>query len=153
MSNICARLSASVFVSTGSEVLRLSEGRFAPLSGLVQKGDGSVDKMTCGADGSLWVGFSSGAIKHWKNSKIETFSPPLGLPARVAVIYEDHAGGVWAILGRTLCQLRAGRFEPLRLENRKDLDSAYSMHVDREGRTIKHKVRHAKNKAKRDLSM
>jgi signal transduction histidine kinase/ligand-binding sensor domain-containing protein len=131
---ICARSPGGVFVSTGSQVLRLSDGRFEPLGGLVRKGDGSIERLTCAADGSLWVGFSNGAIKNWKDGRAETFTPRRGPAADVALLYEDPAGGVWAVVGRTICHLWKGRFEPLPLEDeRTDLGAVYSMHVDREG--------------------
>src|ERR1035437_9813409 len=131
---ICARSPRGVFVSTGSQVLRLSDGRFEPLPGLVRKGDGSIERHACAADGSVWVGFSNGAIKNWKKGKADTFTPRHGPTTEIAVLYEDPAGGVWAVLGRTIYHLRNGRFEPLPLEDeRTDLGSVYSMHVDREG--------------------
>jgi signal transduction histidine kinase/ligand-binding sensor domain-containing protein len=131
---ICARTAGGVFVSTGSQVLRVSNGRFEPLTGLVRQGDGSIDRLTCAADGSLWIGFSNGAIKNWKNGRIDTFTPRSGSAVQITLLYEDPTGGVWAALGRTIYQLRNGRFERLRLEDdRTDLGAVYSMHVDREG--------------------
>jgi ligand-binding sensor domain-containing protein len=110
---ICARSPRGVFVSTGSQVLRLSDGRFEPLGGLVQKGDGSIERLTCAADGSVWIGFSNGAIKNWKNGRAATFTPQHGPATEITLLYEDPAGGVWAAFGRTIYQLRNGRFEPL----------------------------------------
>ena len=131
---ICARSPGGVFVSTGSQVLRYSDGRFEPLGGLVQKGDGSIERLTCAADGSVWIGFSNGAIKNWKNGRAATFTPQHGPAPDIALLYEDPAGGVWAVLGRTIYRLRNGRFLPLPLEDeRTDLGAVYSMHVDREG--------------------
>jgi signal transduction histidine kinase/ligand-binding sensor domain-containing protein len=131
---ICARAPGGVFVSTGSQVLRLADGRLEPLGGLVRKGDGSIDRLTCAADGSLWIGFGNGAIKHWKNGSADTFTPQHDPSTQITLLYEDRAGGVWAGLGRTIYQLRNGRFERLPLEDaRADLGAVYSMHVDREG--------------------
>jgi streptogramin lyase len=90
---ICALSPGGVFVSTGSQVFHLSEGRFEPLGGLVQPGDGSIDRLTCAADGSLWIGFSSGAIKNWKNGRAGTFTPRHGPASEIALLYEDPAGG------------------------------------------------------------
>ena len=132
--SICARSPKSVFVSMGSRILRLSDGRFEPVGGLVQKGDGSIDRLTCAADGSLWIGFSSGTIKHWRDGRADTFAPPHGPATQVTLLYEDPTGRLWAALGRTIYQLRSGRFERLPVTNaRMDLGAVYSMYVDREG--------------------
>jgi signal transduction histidine kinase/ligand-binding sensor domain-containing protein len=132
--SICARSPRGVFVSTGAQVLRFSDGRFEPLGGLVRKGDGSIERLTCAADGSVWIGFSNGAIKNWKNGRADTFTPQHGPATEIALIYQDPAGGVWAVLGRTIYRLRNGRFEPLALEDeRTGLGAVYSMYVDREG--------------------
>ena len=132
--SICVRSAGSAFVSTGSQVFHFSDGRFEPVQGLVQKGDGSIYRLTCAADGSVWVGFSNGAIKHWKDGRVDTFAPPPGPATQVTLLYEDPTGGVWAALGRTIYQLRSGRFERLPLaDERMDLDAVYSMYVDREG--------------------
>ena len=96
---ICAHSPRGVFVSTGSEVLRLSDGRFEPLGGLVQAGDGSIERLTCAADGSLWIGFSNGAIKNWKNGRADIFTPQQGPAAQITLLYEDPSGGVWAAFG------------------------------------------------------
>jgi signal transduction histidine kinase/ligand-binding sensor domain-containing protein len=131
---ICARSPRGVFVATGSQVLRLSDGRFEPLGGIVQKGDGSIERLACAGDGSLWIGFSNAVIKNWKNGRVTTFTPQHGPAAQITLLYEDPTGGVWAALGRTICRLRNGRFERLPLEDeRTDLSTVYSMHVDREG--------------------
>jgi len=131
---ICARSPRGVFMSTGSQVLRFTDGRFEPLAGIVRRGDGLIDRLTCAADGSLWIGFSNGVIKHWKNGRADTFMPQPGSATQMTMLYEDPTGGVWAALGRTIYQLRNGRFERLPLEDgRTDLGVVYSMHVDREG--------------------
>ena len=131
---ICARSSGGVFVSTGSAVLHLADGRFEPIGRLVGKGDGSIDRLTCAADGSLWIGFANGAIRHWKDGRADTFTPQHGLATQITLLYEDPTGGVWAGVGRTIYRLQNGRFERLSVEDeRADLGAVYSMHVDREG--------------------
>jgi ligand-binding sensor domain-containing protein len=131
---ICARSPRGVFMSTGSEVLRLSDGRFEPLGGLVHQGDGSIERLTCAIDGSVWIGFSNGTIKNWKNGIAGTYAPQHGASTPITLLYEDPSGVVWAAFGRTIYQLRNGRFEPLPLEDdRPDLGAVYSMHADREG--------------------
>jgi signal transduction histidine kinase/ligand-binding sensor domain-containing protein len=132
--SICARSPRGVFLSTGSQVLRLSDGRFEPLGGLVQKGDGSIERLTCSADGSLWIGFSNGTIRNWRNGRSATFTPQPGTTAAITLLYEDPTRGVWAAFGRTIFQLRNGRFERLVLgDETSGLGAVYSMHVDREG--------------------
>ena len=131
---MCAHSPRGVFAATASEVFHLSGGRWEPLGGLVRPGDGSIDKLTCAADGSFWIGFSGGAIKNWKNGRIDSFTPQPGSPTQVTLLYEDPAGGVWAALGRTIYRLRNGRFEQVRLgDEGRDLSTVYSMYVDREG--------------------
>jgi signal transduction histidine kinase/ligand-binding sensor domain-containing protein len=131
---ICVHSPGGVFVATGTQVFRLSDGRFEPLAGLVREGDGSIEKLVCAADGSLWVGFSNAVIKNWKNGTVATFTPQRGPATQITMLYEDPTGGVWAALGRTIYRLRNGRFERLPLENeRPDFSTVYSMHVDREG--------------------
>jgi signal transduction histidine kinase/ligand-binding sensor domain-containing protein len=131
---ICASSPSGVFVSTGSQALRLKDGRFEPLGGFSGQGDGSIERLTCAADGSLWIAFGNGAIEHWKDGRADTFTPQHGPANQITLLYEDPTGGVWAGLGRTIYQLRNGRFERLPLEDgRTDLGAVYSMHVDREG--------------------
>ncbi len=131
---ICARSPHDVFIALSSQVLRLSDGRFEPLGGLVRKGDGAIEKLICAADGSFWVGFGSGAIKNWKAGRVDTYRPPHGPSTTITALYQDAGGGVWAALGGTICRLRNGRFEPLPLgDERADLGAVYSMHLDREG--------------------
>jgi signal transduction histidine kinase/ligand-binding sensor domain-containing protein len=131
---ICARSPQRVFVATASQVFHLSGGGWEPLGGIVQKGDGAIEKLTCAADDSLWIGFGNGAIKNWKNGQVDAFTPQSGQPAQITLLYEDPTGGVWAASGRTMYRLRNGRFEQVRLEDeRRDLSTVYSMHVDREG--------------------
>lgn len=130
---ICARSAHDVFVATSSQVFRRSDGLFEPLGGLVRKGDGSIEKLICSADGSFWIGFSNGLIKNWKEGRIGIFKPQHGPSTPITALYEDPAGGVWAALGRTIYRLRSGRFEPLPLEDEKtDLGTVYSMNLDRE---------------------
>jgi ligand-binding sensor domain-containing protein len=106
---ICARSHRGVFVSTGSQVLRLSNGRFEPLGGLVQKGDGSIERLTCAADGSLWIGFSNGVVKKWKNGRAATFTPQHGPTAQITLLYEDPTRGVSGRpLGGALTGCRTG---------------------------------------------
>jgi ligand-binding sensor domain-containing protein/signal transduction histidine kinase len=132
--SICARSPGGAFVSTGNEMFHFSGGRFEPIQGLIRKGEGSIFRLTCAADGSVWAGFSDGAIKHWKDGRADTFAPAPGPVANVTLLYEDPRGGVWAVLGRTIYQLRSGRFERLPLvDERMDLGAVYSMYVDREG--------------------
>ncbi len=131
---ICARSPRDVFIATSSQVFRLSDGGFEALGGLVQQGDGSIEKLTCAADGSFWIGFSNGAIKNWKDGKVNAFQPQRGPATPITAIYEDSSGGVWAALGRTLYRLRNKRFERVPLQDEKtDLGVVYSMHLDREG--------------------
>lgn len=132
--SICVRSAGSAFLSTGSELFHFSGGRLEPVAGLVRKGDGAITRLTCASDGSVWIGFSSGGIKQWKNGSADAFGPPPGPATQVTLLYEDLTSGVWAALGRTIYQLRSGRFERLALaDERMDLGGVYSMHVDREG--------------------
>ncbi|MGD0616822.1 MAG: two-component regulator propeller domain-containing protein [Bryobacteraceae bacterium] len=131
---ICARSPGSVYVATGSQVLRYSDGGFQPLAGIVGKGDGSIERLACAIDSSLWIGFSSGVVKNWKNGAVATFRPHPGPSIPISLLYEDPSGGVWAATGRTIYRLRNGRFERLPLQDeRTSFSKVYSMYVDREG--------------------
>jgi signal transduction histidine kinase/ligand-binding sensor domain-containing protein len=129
---ICAHSPGGVFLSTGSQVLILSDGRLEPLGGLVQEGDGPIERLTCAVDGSLWIGFRNGTIKNWKSGRVGTFTPH-SPSTQITLLYEDPSGGVWAAFGRTIYQLRNGRFERLPLEDETELGAVYSMYADREG--------------------
>jgi ligand-binding sensor domain-containing protein len=132
--SICARTPGGVYFSSDSQILRLSDGRFEPLSGLKGKRGESVDRLTCAADGSLWVGFTNGAIRHWKKGRVDVFPPPPGPAPQVTLLSEDPNGGVWASLGPAMYELRDGRFERLPLtDERTDVGAIYSMYVDWEG--------------------
>ncbi len=131
---ICARSPQEAFLATSSEVFRFSGGRLEPLGGFGQKGHGTIEKLTCAADGSLWIGFGTGAIENWSRGKVTTYRPRPGLPTPVTALYQDPAGGVWAALGGMIYRFRNRRFERLLLDDeRTGLGTVYSMHVDREG--------------------
>ena len=91
-------LSSSTIRSTPPRRLPIAIRSFAPCtvrSSAAVASRGNFYRLTCAADGSVWVGLSDGAIKHWKDGRADTFAPPPGEITQVTLLFLEP-GGVWA---------------------------------------------------------
>jgi ligand-binding sensor domain-containing protein/two-component sensor histidine kinase len=129
---VCGAAPQGVMVATRNGVYRSVEGRFEPLPAT---GDlGMPGRLSCASDGSVWVGYGSGAIEQRKGGAAKVFAPPRNAPGPVNHLYEDPSGGVWAVFGRRIAKLRNGAFETVPVEGgAAGLGPVYALCMDREG--------------------
>lgn len=130
---MCVGFRGQVYIATASRVFQFADGRFQPLTDVVREGDSAIEQLLCARDGSLWIGFANAVIRQWKNGRLTTYLPKPTAAPQVTLLYEDPAGGIWSAYGERLHQLRHGAFEPVLLEDGKNLGTVYSMTVDSEG--------------------
>src|SRR5271157_4458138 len=129
---VCGSASQGVVAAARNAVYRSLGGRFESLP---PAGDlGVPGRLACASDGSVWVGYSSGAIEQRKDGVSRVFAPPPDAPGPVSYLYEDPQGGVWAVLGRRIAKLRNGAFETVSMEGgAANLGPVYTLCMDREG--------------------
>jgi ligand-binding sensor domain-containing protein len=129
---VCGAASQGVVVAARNGVYRSLGGRFESLPPAEDLG--VPGRLVCGSDGSVWIGYSSGAIEQRKGGVSKVFAPLRNAPGAVSQLYEDPQGGVWAVVGRRIAKLRNGAFETVPVEGGADgLGPVYTLCMDREG--------------------
>jgi ligand-binding sensor domain-containing protein len=63
VTSICADSSRGVFVSTVGGLHRFTNEKFELVKGIAEEGDGRIDHLLSGRDGSLWIGFHEAVVK------------------------------------------------------------------------------------------
>ena len=131
---ICADSSQGILLATGAHLHRFVDGKFYSVNGLVEAGDGQLDHLVSGSDGSVWLGFRNAVVKKWKNGSVSTFTPPENFTGRINQLYEDPRGTLWLAQQQWLARLRDGKFEsvPLGDGGGTSLGVVYSVFIDRE---------------------
>jgi len=129
---VCGAASKGVVAATRNGVYGSVDGRFESLP---TAGDlGVPQRLACGSDGSLWIGYRSGAIEQRKGGVSKVFGAVENGGGQVNHLYEDPHGGVWAVLGRRIAKLRNGAFETVPVEGgAAGLGPVYTLCMDREG--------------------
>ena len=61
-----------VFIAAGTRLHRFVNGTFQPVEGIATAGDGRIEHLLGGHDGSLWLGFHNAVIKRWKDGALTT---------------------------------------------------------------------------------
>ncbi len=134
ISAICADSSPGVFVVAGGRLNRLAGDRFEPEPGVLEEGDGRIDSMASGKDGTLWITFESGRLKSWKDGKLTTYTSRDHHCDRLGTLYADPQGTLWIGARNLLLRLVNGRFETMNLkEAGSRLGLILSMIADGEG--------------------
>lgn len=130
---LCADRSQGVFVAAGHAVYHFVDGKFVVLNGIIDDRDGRTDRLACGHDGSLWVGFEDQVVKKWNNGVLTTYTGENNFSPRYADIYQDADGIVWAGSRDGLYRLINGKFEHFSDDTRISSAGVSSMCADREG--------------------
>jgi ligand-binding sensor domain-containing protein/two-component sensor histidine kinase len=131
---ISARSGQGVFVATGDNLHRFVNGKFEAVEGVTAAGDGNIVYLLGASDGSLWLGFSTGVIKRWKDGIISVYSERQKVSPHIALLYEDTEGTIWMVAEQEIYKLSGEKFEPIYLENnRTRLGTIYALYMDREG--------------------
>jgi len=116
-----------------SDLYRFSDNRFQLVSNETAK-YGYIEKLMPAADGSLWIGFSSGVIIRKSQGSSHVIPFEERTCGRIHRLYQDPRGGIWAAVGKRLVKLRDGVFRPVPIETgTPPLGSVYSVLMDREG--------------------
>jgi ligand-binding sensor domain-containing protein/two-component sensor histidine kinase len=129
---VCGPATGGVVVAARSGVYRSVGRRFesVPSTGNF----GVPGRLSCSSDGSVWVGYGSGAIEQRKGGVSKIVPSPRDASGPVNYIYEDPHGGIWAVLGRRIARLRNGAFETVPVEGgAAGLGPVYTLCMDREG--------------------
>ncbi|MCM3870713.1 MAG: histidine kinase [Pyrinomonadaceae bacterium] len=131
---ICADSSQGILVAAGVHLHRFVDGKFYPVTGLVEAGDGQLDHLVNGKDGSVWLGFRNAVVKKWKDGVVSTFKRPENFTGRINHLYEDPRGTLWLAQQQWLARLTDGKFEsvPLGDGGGTSLGVVYSVFIDRE---------------------
>ena len=132
---VCASSSQGVLLATGTTLHQLVEGKFIPVSGLVEKGDGQISHLLSARDGSVWLGFH-GLVKRWKDGGVSTYKWRHNLSPRINQLHEDSQGNLWVAMEQGVSRLRDGQFEAVPLgegEANLGLGVVYSLFADPEG--------------------
>lgn len=131
---ISARSRAGVFVATDGNVYRFVDDRFEAVAGVVEPGDGDIVYLLGASDGALWLGFSNGTIKKWKDGNLTVYDERGKSPPHVALLYEDTQETIWMVAEQGIYRLVGDKFEPLHIENNETrLGRIYALYMDREG--------------------
>jgi ligand-binding sensor domain-containing protein/two-component sensor histidine kinase len=131
---ISARTPQEVFVATGSKMHRLAGERFEEFPGVIDEGDGNVVYMMSSSDGALWLSFSTGLVKKWKDGNLRVYSSRQKISPHISLLYEDPQGAMWMVAEKGLFKLKDTQFEPVSLENNTvRLGTIYALFMDREG--------------------
>jgi signal transduction histidine kinase/ligand-binding sensor domain-containing protein len=131
---LCAGSPYGVLAATRTGLHRFVDGKFLVIEKLVREGDGPIQQLLCGRDGSIWIAFQNAVIKKWKNETITTYTRRHNLKPHIYRLHEDSQGALWVALPQGLHQFKGGRFEPVPLgEKGNGLGVITSLCNDREG--------------------
>jgi signal transduction histidine kinase/ligand-binding sensor domain-containing protein len=131
---LCADSPFGVLIATRTKLSRFANGKFQTVDGLVAEGDGQIEHLLCGRDGSLWIAFHNAVIKRWKDGALATYTRHHNLTPHIYGLHEDSQGVLWVALQQGLYQLKSGKFEPVPLGAKgAGLGVITSLCADREG--------------------
>jgi ligand-binding sensor domain-containing protein/signal transduction histidine kinase len=95
----------------------------------------SVRALSVARDGSLWIGFGTGAIGRLQGRRLQTFTTNDGLPPGVvAGVVEDRRGLIWAASADGLYRFQDGRWNRVTLAAGVATGAATAVYADRRGR-------------------
>ena len=113
-------------------MFRVVEGRLERLPWTSAK-VGSPSHLICSSDGTVWIGYSNGAIEHRVRDDATIFESPPEAGRALTRLYQDPHGGIWAVRGRRITRFANGRFEIVPVEGGDaGLGNIYSLCMDRE---------------------
>ena len=120
-------------IAVRSDIYQFSNGRFHFLSTESSK-YGYVEKLLYAQDGSLWIGFSSGAIIQKKDGHTRQIAFEGYAAGQIHRLYQDPRGGIWAAVGKRLVKFQDGAFRSVSVEaGTPPLGSVYGIFMDQEG--------------------
>ena len=109
---VCSSSAQGTLAATRNGVFRVVEGRLERLPWTSAK-VGSPSHLICSSDGSVWIGYSNGAIEHRVRDDATIFESPPEAGRALTRLYQDPHG-YWAVRGRRITRFANGRFEIVR---------------------------------------
>ncbi len=129
---IAANAPGGPLIAVRSEIYQFKDSHFKIVSTQNTR-YGYVEKLLSARDGSLWIGFSSGAIIRQTQARSEWIPFQERTGGRVHNLYQDPLGGIWAAVGKRLVKLDDGVFRPVPTEaGTPPLSGVYSIFMDHE---------------------
>ena len=121
-----------LYVGTERGAFRREGERFVPLSSELP-GDG-VPSLARDASGAMWVGSVNHGLMRLANDHVEQFSSQRGLPNnRVAALFVDREGSIWAGTNAGLLRLRDAPFSTYNGEHGLSDDYVRALAESRDG--------------------
>jgi len=129
---VCSSSAQGTLAATHNGVFRVTEGRLERLPWTSAR-VGSPSHLICSSDGSVWIGYSNGAIEHRVRDAAAILESPPEAGRALTRLYQDPHGGIWAVRGRRITRFANGRFEIVPVEGGDaGLGNIYSLCMDRE---------------------
>jgi ligand-binding sensor domain-containing protein/signal transduction histidine kinase len=133
---LCADRQGTLWIGTdGGGLVLLRGGAFSHYSKTNGLAGDIVSAIHEGADGSLWIGTTTG-MSRYKNNQFKTYTKRNGLSSDIVrSIYEDHDGDIWIATGEGLNRLRGDEImDSFKMPNGLPNDSVRGIYQDRGGR-------------------
>jgi signal transduction histidine kinase/ligand-binding sensor domain-containing protein len=125
-----------IWIGTNEGLVRFDGVRFLSgrQLGLERLPNASVRELFVARDGSVWIGFGTGAIGRLEEGRLRTYTMDDGLPPGVvAGLVEDRHGDIWAASANGLYRLADGRWGRVTLESVGPARAVHSVYADRKG--------------------